>query len=80
VLFRSDGEAIRERYGRIALRISEMTDGKALFHELLDRENLNNIDSVTMIAKILKSLQEEYSQCRSIEDLMLRVVKPFLKE
>jgi hypothetical protein len=76
----NDGEAVRERYGRVILRINELAENKAFFRDLLDKENVGNTDGVNIIGKILKSLQTEYSQCKSVEDLMQRVVRPFLKQ
>jgi hypothetical protein len=75
----NDGEAIKERYGKVSLKVSELPERKAFFYDLLDRENICNTDGISIIGRILKTLQKEYHQCKSIEDLMQRVVRPFLK-
>lgn len=75
----NDGESLRERYGQVSLKVGELNENKFFIHDLLDRKTVDETDGVDVIAKILRSLQTEYSQCKSIEDLMQRIIKPFLK-
>jgi molecular chaperone HtpG len=73
----NDGELIRKKYSNILTRVDELSDNALFLPDILDKTDLD-ADSIEIIGKILKALQKEYNQCSSIEDLMHRVLKPFL--
>jgi molecular chaperone HtpG len=73
----NDGELIREKYSNIRTRVDQLSDNALFLPDVLDKTAMD-ADAVEIIGKVLKALQKEYNQCSSIEDLMQRVLKPFL--
>lgn len=75
----SDGEGVKEKLSEIQLKINLLSENASFFYEWLDRKSIANTDRVDIIGQILKTLYKEYDECTSVEDLMQRVLRPFLK-
>ncbi len=74
-----DGKVMKERYTEIQSKINLLSEGDSFFHERVDQRSIATTDGVAIIGKILKTLCYEYKECKTAEDLMQRVIKPFLK-
>lgn len=75
----NDGEAINEKYNEIQSKIGLLSENTSFFHEWADQRSIADADGIDIIGKILKTLCNEYHESKSLEDLMQRVIKPFLR-
>ena|SRR5271157_1616982 len=75
----NDGQALTKKYQELQLRVDSLEGTNCFFHEWVDGRSIRHADKVDIIGRILKSLYQEYGKCRSVEDLMQRVLKPFSK-
>lgn len=75
----NNGKDIEKKYKELQAKIDLQVENTSFFHKGLDKRKIAAINGIGIIGRILTVLCNEYDDCKSVEDLMQRVIRPFLK-
>jgi molecular chaperone HtpG len=75
----SNGQVLKTKYQELRLKVDSLSQTSSFFHDCVDGRSIRHADKVQIIGKILKALYLEYGKAKSAEDLIQKVLAPFLK-
>jgi molecular chaperone HtpG len=72
-------DGLGDKYLELQTKTNLLVENGSFLNSCVDGRTIRHIDKVDIIAKIVKGLYLEYAKCQSAEDLIQRVLKPFIR-